>query len=117
MCVFSISSTADQKMMMISGNSSPLIYLDLFTLLYFCPMKVYPIFITKIQPITTVYTFNQSASALSFLFTYEIPHNDIWVNVSNVPQMHHHVSPSYVQQVHKKNNDMYLKPLHRRILP
>ena len=31
---------------MISGNSSPLIYLDLFTLLYFCPMKVYPIFIT-----------------------------------------------------------------------
>ena len=65
-------------------------------------MKVYPIFIKKIQPITTVYTFNQSASALSFLFTYEIPHNDIWVNVSNVPQMHHHVSPSYVQQVHKK---------------
>ena len=77
MCVFSISSTADQKMMMISGNSSPLIFLDLFTLLYFCPMKVYPIFITKIQPITTVHTFNQSASTLSFLFTFEIPHNGI----------------------------------------
>ena len=82
--------------------SSLVIYFDLFTLLYFCPMKVYPIFIMKIQPITTVHTFNQSASALSFLFTYEIPHNDIWVNVSNVPQVHRHASPSYVQQVHKK---------------